>query len=132
MADPSASPHFQARFESALQAYQTKTGITLAEHALAVQLQSCHSVDSITTFLKYEAEAVSDFLGSDRTMESIESTVSILSTLSATASLGEAIGLVRRGIDRLFYIPDKFLQPFPPAKAILAGLAILFDVCAVI
>jgi hypothetical protein len=31
-----------------------------------------------------------------------------------------------------FYIADGFLQPHPPGKAILAGLAILFHVCVVL
>ncbi len=97
MGDPSASPHFQALFESALQAYQTKTGITLAEHALAVQLQSCHSVESITTtLLQGEVQAFSNLQENDRIMKSIETIVSNLTTLSATASLGDDLGLVRQ------------------------------------
>jgi hypothetical protein len=96
MGDHSESTRIRARFESALQAYQKTTGITLAEHTLAVQLQNCHSVDSITTLLKYEARAFCDLQGGDRIMKSIESTVSILYSLSATAFLGEVIGLVRQ------------------------------------
>ena len=52
MTDHSASHRFQALFESALQAYESKTGITLAQHPLAVDLQDCHSVDDITTLLQ--------------------------------------------------------------------------------
>ena len=97
MGDPSASPHFQALFESALQAYQTKTGITLAEHALAVQLQSCHSVESITTtLLQGEVQAFSNLQENDRIMKSIKTIISNLTTLSATASLFDALGLVRQ------------------------------------
>ncbi|SRR6266851_2059730 len=90
----SESTRFRAHFESALQAYQKTTGITLAEHQLAVRLQNCHSIDSITTLFKYEAPSFSDLQGGNRIMKSIENTVSILYRLSATASLGDVIGLV--------------------------------------
>jgi hypothetical protein len=96
MTDHSWSTRFRARFMSALQAYKQTTGVTLIEHPLAVQLQNCHSDDSIIILLKYEARPFSDLPGSDRIMESIESIVSILSTLCASASLGEGIGLVRQ------------------------------------
>jgi len=64
-------------------------------------------------------------------MKSIKSIVSILATLSATASLGDTIGLVsQKGADSVFHISDRFLQPFHPVKAIYAGLAILLVVRA--
>jgi hypothetical protein len=95
MADRSGSASSQARFQSALRAYQNKTGVTLAEHPVAVQLQNYHSVQSITTILLYEAGAISDYQGFGRITKAMQSTVSILAPLSTTASLGEAIGLVR-------------------------------------
>jgi hypothetical protein len=96
MTDHSWSTRFRARFMFALQAYKQTTGVTLIEHPLAVQLQNCHSVESITTLLKYEARPFSGLLGSDGILTSIESIVSILSTLSSSAPFGEAIGLVRQ------------------------------------
>jgi hypothetical protein len=96
MAGPSGSPHFQARFESALLAYQTKTGITLAEHPLAVQLQSCNTVESITTLVQGQAQAFSNSRESDRIMKSITTTLSILTPLSAAAPLADAVDLVRQ------------------------------------
>ena len=96
MADPSGSSHFQALFESALQAYQAKTGITLAEHALAVQLQNCNTVESIATLVQSQAQAFSDYQECDRIMKSIKTIVSILTSLSAAAPLADAVGLVRR------------------------------------
>jgi hypothetical protein len=133
MADQPQSTHFRARFESALQAYQKTTGITLTEHPLALQLHSCRSVESIATILKYEARTSSDLLGSDRVVESIESTISILFALSSTVFFGDAIGLVcREALMTYFYSSDRLSQPFPPAKAILAGLAVLFTVCTLL
>ena len=96
MADQSGSTHFRARFESALQAYQQTTGIILAEHPLTLQIQNLHSIKSITGILENEARAFSDILGRDRIMNSIESTVSVLFTLSAAASFNDAFGMVRK------------------------------------
>jgi len=96
MADQSGSTHFRVRFESALQAYQQMTGIKLAEHPLTLQIQNLHSVKSIIGILENEARASSGLLGSDRIMKSIESTVSMLFTLSAAASFDDAIGMVRK------------------------------------
>jgi len=96
MADQSRTSRFRAQFETALQAYQRETSITLAEHSLAIQLQSCHSIESIITLLQNEARAFNDLPRSDIIMKSIESTVSILSAISATPSLDEAISLVRQ------------------------------------
>jgi hypothetical protein len=96
MADPSGSPHFQARFEFALQAYQTKTGITLAEHALAVQLQNCNTVESITALMQGLVQTFSHHRESDRIMKSITTTISILTPLSAAVPLADVVGLVRQ------------------------------------
>jgi hypothetical protein len=95
MADHSGSTLFWARFEHALQAYQTTTGVILAEHPLAVQLQSCRSIDSMTAILQFEARTFSDLPESDRIMKAIESIVSILCAVSATTLFGDATGLVR-------------------------------------
>jgi hypothetical protein len=67
----------------------------LAAHPLAVQLQSCESVKSITTVLQGQAQTFNGRQGNDRVMKSIKNTVSILTRLSATASLAVGIGLVR-------------------------------------
>jgi len=109
MADMSGSTRFRALFESALQVYEKKTGITLPTHPLAVQLQSCHSVESITSLVEDQASTFSDIREKDRAMKSVKSTISILTTLSATASLGDAIDLVRlKGADDMSHISDGF------------------------
>ena len=96
MGDQSGSAHFQTLFGSALQAYEKKTGVPLAEHPLAAQLQDCHSVESVTTLLQHQAKNFSDFRGKNRMMNLIQSTVAILSALSANSILGGSIGLVRQ------------------------------------
>jgi len=92
MADKSGSAPFQAlSFESALQAYQKKTGITLAQHPIAVDLQSCRSVGDVTTLLQGLALAVSDFRERDRMMKAIETTVTLLTPLSDSTSVTDAV-----------------------------------------
>jgi len=112
MADHSGSSgrstRFRALFEAALQDYEKATNITLASHPLATQLQSCQSAESITAILQGQVPAFCESQGSDRAMKSIEGIVSILTRLSATSFLGDAIDL-----------------PFPPVKAMHAGLTIL-------
>lgn len=85
----------RALFESALQAYEKKTGITLAEHPLAVRLHSCRSVGSITALLQDQVPASNGSEGG-RLMASLKNTTSILSTLSTAAAFDWAIGLVRQ------------------------------------
>ena len=89
MGDQSRPTHFRALFESALQAYEQNTGVALAEHPLAVQLQNCHNVESVT-------RVFSEFRGNGKIVESIDTIVSILYTLSANPALGVSIGLVRQ------------------------------------
>ena len=97
MADRSGPPHFQPLFESALQAYEKMTDITLAEHPLAVQLQSGDSAESITTtLLQGEPQVLSNFQEKDRITKSIKTIVSVITALSAMPSLGDALGLVRQ------------------------------------
>jgi len=95
MTDQSASTRFRALFEAGLQAYEKKTGITLAVHPLAIRIQSCQSVESISVVLQGQAQAFTKFRGSDKVISVIKNTLSILTALSDTATLGDSIGLVR-------------------------------------
>jgi hypothetical protein len=133
MANQTGSSRFHALFESAFQAYEKKTGISLAEHPLFVQLQSFDSVESTTTLLQNQTQAFREFRGSDRVKKLLKNTVLIVATLSTKASLGDTIGLVCQ--KSLMASPAALtfsLQPFPPATAIHAGLAILLSVCAIL
>jgi hypothetical protein len=93
MADQSGSSRFEALWESALQAYENKTGVALAQHPLALGLQTCHSIDDIATLLQSRAQAFDDFRQKDRIMTTIKTTVSILTPLSQ-ASLADVAGMV--------------------------------------
>jgi len=95
---PAASARFQALLESALQDYEKKAGITLAdwEDSLAIQLQRCHSIDDVTTLLQDKTQAFNDLRQRDRIFKSIKATVSILTPISAVASVADDAGLVRQ------------------------------------
>ena len=98
MTDYPGSARFQALLESAIQAYEKKTGVTLtdSEDSLAMRrLQCCHSVDDMSTLLQGQAQAIDDFQRRDRIFKSIKTTVSILSPISSVASFADNVGLVR-------------------------------------
>jgi hypothetical protein len=87
MADHSGSTPFQQlSFE-----YQKKTGITLAQHPIAVDLQSCHSVEDITTLLQGRAQAVSDSRKMDGMMNTIKTIVTLLTPLSDATTLTDEV-----------------------------------------
>ena len=96
MAHQSESARFQALFEPALQAYEKRAGVSLAQHPLAIKLQSCDTVEAITSLFQDQAQAFRHFQGSDKIMKSIKTTVSILSKISSAASLADAVGLARQ------------------------------------
>lgn len=92
MSDLPGSLRLRALFEAALRNYQQQTGITLADHPLAKQLEDCYSVDSIVIFLQAQAQAFVEFREGHRIPTSIKTTVIALNGLSAAA---DAVGLVR-------------------------------------
>ena len=92
MADQSGSARFRELFDSALRAYENDTGVTLANHRLAMELQHCDTIDGITTLLQDQAK---DFRNSENFTKSVETIVSILTPLSFAASLPDTVGLVR-------------------------------------
>ena len=100
MTDQSGSSRFQAILESAVQAYEKKTGVILADliDSFAVRLQRCLSVDDIATLLQGQAKDIDDFQQRDRVFKSIKTTVSILSPISSVASVADNVGLVRRKV----------------------------------
>jgi hypothetical protein len=93
MTDQPGSSRFQALLESALQVYEKKAGVTLADlgDSLVIQLQRCHSIDDITTLLQDKAQAFDDLQQRDRILKSIKTTVSILTPISAVASVADDV-----------------------------------------
>ena len=92
MANQSESVSFQTSHESALLRYEKKTDVTLFEHPLALQFQSCNSVEDFNNLLQDNAK---DIRESERITKPMKTIVSILIPLSSDASLLDAVGLVR-------------------------------------
>ena len=99
-------------FDTALQTYEKNVGVTLVEHPLALRLQSCHSVESITTVLQDQVQAFSDLRRSGRIIKSVKSTVSNLTKHSTVTSPALDIGLVRQK------------APMPCSPALTVSIAI--------
>jgi len=95
MADQSGSTHFRELFYSALHAYEKETGITLANHRLAMELQNCDTIEGITALLQAQAK---DFRKCETITKSVETVVSILTPLSLAASLPDTVGFVRQKV----------------------------------
>ena len=96
MSHHSESTRLQALLEPALQVYETRAGVRLTQHPLAIKLQTCDSVEAITGLLQDQAQAFRHLQGGDKIMKSLKTTVSILSKLSFAAPLADALGLVRQ------------------------------------
>ena len=115
MTDQPGSARFQALLESAFQDYEEKAGVTLPDwdDSLAIRLQHCHSIDGITTLLQDKAQAFNDFKQRDRIFKSIRATVSILTPISAVASVADDAGLVRQRVpEGLSCIFDRFYRNY--------------------
>ena len=89
MADSSGPTHFRATVESALQAYEERTGTTLDQDSLTMN----YDLDAM---LQSQATASAEFRGSDGVLKSMKNIISILSRVFACESLGNAISLVRQ------------------------------------
>ena len=95
MSDQSGSSYLQVLLEAALHDYEMQTGIELAKHPLAEQLQSCDSVESVSAVLCDQTQAFGEFRENDKVLKPLKKAVSVLYKLSATANFGQDIGLVR-------------------------------------
>ena len=92
MANQSGSVSFQTLLESALLRYEKKTDITLFEHPLALQLQSCNSVEDFNNLLQDNAKDVRE---NGRITKPMKTIVLILIPLTSATSPPNAVGLVR-------------------------------------
>jgi len=113
MAYQPESARFQALFEPALQAYEKTTGVSLAQHPLAIILQSCDSVEAITSVLQHQAREFEDLQGSDKIMKSLKRTVSISSTLVRQQELVAYFTLLTVFLDTSTSESDTSLSRYP-------------------
>lgn len=94
MSHESLSSRHRGLFDAALQDYEKTTNITLIKHPFAEQLQNCHSVESITTFLQDQVRESGHFQRGDEIMKSIKNIVSSICIVSATPALDDVVQLV--------------------------------------
>lgn len=107
--DTSSESNLRSLFETALREYETQAGTNLLDNQLTIKLQSCDSADDINAVLQEQAQGFLKFRGDDgKLIKWLKRTVHVLHTLSTSSVLSEGVGL-----------------PFPPAKAIFAGIGIL-------
>ena len=133
MTNQSMSTRLRTLFELALQDYEIKTQISLANHPLAQNLDNCHSVESSTILIQDQARNFGGFRGRDRIVKSIRSTVSFLYKLEATAALADGISTVcLMTLMTTFHTSDVVIQPLPPTKALHTGLGVLLAVCLIL
>ena len=95
MSEESGESRLRALFEAALEDYEKKTGIALADHPLAQQLQNCVSVESVAEVFREQTQVFSEFRGRDKIMKFLKNTISVLYNLTAVANIGHDFGLVR-------------------------------------
>jgi hypothetical protein len=120
MSDQSGSSSLRVLFELALQDYETQTGTNLIRHPLAEQLERCDTVEAVISVLREQAGAFSEFRGSDgKFMRSLERSVSVLYTLSASTTLSEGIGLVCRTALVVFHIYKPHSTAIPTCKSVV-------------
>jgi hypothetical protein len=92
----SSSSNILSLFDAALESYQKQTGTKLIDHPLAKQLENCNSVDAIMDVLQQQARAFTEFRDDSKIRKSLKRTVQVLHALSASTTLSEGVGLVRR------------------------------------
>ena len=92
------STSFRPLFNAALQDYAKKTGTKLDDYALTKKLETCDSVDSISSVLQHQAQRFYEFREAGKIMTSLKATVQVLYTLSTSTLLGEGLGIVRSTI----------------------------------
>ena len=118
MSDQSEPSRLQVLFEASMQDYEKQTGIVLAKHPLAAQLQNCDSVESVTAVLREQTQAFSEFRGKDKILKLLKNTVSFLHKLSAAADRGHSISLVRLwALIRLSDVSDPHPIAFPACES---------------
>jgi len=123
-----SSSRFESIFNSALDAYKIRTKQDLSSHPLLPALQSCDSAGAIITVLRRQIPAFSQSQSSDDSLSKwLVPTVNVLYAFSAV--LGEGVGHV----NTTAFLPRDLCsnvrslpQVFSPAKAIFAGMGVLF------
>ncbi|KAH9953747.1 hypothetical protein BC827DRAFT_1159086 [Russula dissimulans] len=110
MASTTSSPGFQSILDAAFDGYTKQTGIDLAKHPSAEELQSCHSPDAVLQLLQERENAFKDYRGGHRRLINwLRPVVQVIHAFSGV--LGE-----------ISVMP---VVPLQPTKAIFVGIDVL-------
>ncbi|KAF8461648.1 hypothetical protein DFH94DRAFT_848349 [Russula ochroleuca] len=102
-------PELKSLFETALNEFEKRAGTNLAQHQVISKLVNCESADSVIDVIQEQAQAFRNFRGDGGKLTTwLKRTVNVLYNLSVSEMLCEGASL-----------------PFPPAKALFAGIAVL-------
>src|SRR5258708_1857161 len=78
MSQPSSPSSFRDLFNASLQDYEIQTGTKLDDHPLAKKLETCDSVESITTIIQKQAQKFREYRGDDgKLMKSLKFSVDV-------------------------------------------------------
>ena len=98
------SSAFDSLIQSVLDDYQIQTGVDLQRHPLALQLDRCDSVQSLTEVLQQQAQTFHEFReANNRIITLLNHAAQALHRLSTPVVYAEGISLVRASC--LFYSP---------------------------
>jgi hypothetical protein len=125
----SPSPdNFTAIFNSALSEYQRITGKHLETHPFASQLASWHSPEAVSETLRTQVQILNGSReGDEKLMKWLRPTVDILFSFSSILAEGTGpVSYLRLVLSPFDHCPTSDSQTFPPARAIFAGIAVLF------
>jgi hypothetical protein len=111
-----SSPNFQPILDAALDSYAKQTGIDLAKHPSASNLQNCRSPDDVLQILSERESAFKDYRDQYRNLiDRVRPVVKAVHALSVV--LGEIAGFVSSGVafissSHIFTPPDRchFIQ----------------------
>jgi hypothetical protein len=123
--------NFASIFNAALESYKRKTKKDLASHPLLPNLQPCESPEAVLAVLREQVPGASNQSQNDDDglTRWVAPTVNVLYSFSGT--IGQGVGLVNFKIFSSggIFCPNIFyLQAFPPASVIFAGIGVLLSV----
>jgi hypothetical protein len=130
----SVHPSLRSLFETALNEFESRTGINLVQHQVFNRLVACESIESVIDILQEQSKPLCSSLENDNTlMKGIKRTVHVLHFLSTNhivvSGISSVCGYYLCSIGILRNGHSTFFKAFPPAKAVFAGIAILLSVC---
>jgi hypothetical protein len=124
------STSIQPILDAAFADYVKQTGIDLAMHPFADQLQICHSPDDVLKLLEEKTNEFKDYReGNRKLIDCLKPVVNVINAFSGV--LGEAVRLVSLIASCFLFTCSPvccYQVPFQPAGAIFAGVDILLAV----